>query len=116
MATSKKINTFKVTTLQRLDETLEKQEFLSSVGRIKSEILMLLHQINEKFENHGLKEIGKESTTFELEVLNSIRTRNGKKINGGKRFSFPYKIANELNLRDRSLLTVKVIAVKDVSK
>lgn len=115
VSTSKKINTFKVTSLQRLEHTLEKQEFLSNVGRIKSEVLMLLHQINEKLEDFGVHNIEKESTTFNIEVLNQPRKRKGRIVKGGKRFSFPKAVSNELNLGEKSLLTVKVISVKDIS-
>lgn len=114
VSTSKKINTFKQTSLLKLDETLEKEEFVSEVGFIKKELLKLLHQINEKLENRGIHKIEKESTLFDIEVLNQPRKRNGKVIMGGKRFSFPRSISNELNLKDKSLVTVKVVSVKNV--
>ena len=112
--TGKSINTFKLTALQKLDETLEKNEFVSEVGRLKREVMILLHQINTKLEYYGVKEIENKSTIFDIEVLNQARNRNGKKILGGKRFHFPRQISNELNLGKKSLLTVKIISVKDL--
>ena len=111
----KSINSFKLTTLIKLDETLEKNEFVSEVGRLKRELKLLLHSINTKLEYHGVKEIENESTIFDIEVLNSPRkTKNGNIKLGGKRFSFPREISNELNLGKKSLLTMKVISVKDL--
>ena len=114
ISTSKNINTFKITSLQRLKYTLEKQEFLSSVGRIKNELLVLLHQINEKLEGFGVHDTEKESTTFNIEVLNQPRKRKSGIVKGGKRFSFPKAISNELNLGEKSRLTIKVIKVEKI--
>lgn len=111
---SKKINSFKATTLLKLNETLEKQEFVSDVGRLKTELIMLLHRINEQLEEYNIHDTEKESTLFNITVENQQRYRNGKIIKGGKRFSFPKIISNELNLGNKSLLTVKVVDVKDL--
>jgi len=114
-STCKKICSFRITTLQKLKETLEEREFLSEVGRLKRELLQTLHQINEQFEEYGVRESEQTSTIFNIEVANQNRFRNGHKIKGGKRFSFPREISNELNLGDRSIIKMKVIEVKDIS-
>ncbi len=112
--TAKRINTFKATALQRLKETLEKQIFISDVRRLKSELLILLYQINIQLEEYGDHKTEQKSTIFDIEVLNQNRFRNGHKIKGGKRFTFPRAISNELNLSEKSLLTIKVISVKKI--
>ena len=114
--TGKSINTFKMTTLQKLNETLEKDEFVSEVGRLKRELKMLVHQINTKLEYYGVKEIESESTLFDIEVLGSRKNKNGKSIPNGKRFSFPKEISNELNLGKKSLITMRVVSVKDIAE
>ncbi len=115
-STSRYICSFRVTTLKKLEETLEKKEFISDVGRLNEELLMIRHLINERLEEYGSHKTEKESTTFKLDVKNTLRYRNGHEIKGGKRFSFPREISNELNLGKRSILTVKIISVKDLSE
>ena len=112
ISTSKKINTFKATALQRLKETLEKQIFLSDVRRLKSELLMLLHQINEQLEEYGEHKTEKKSTTFNIEVLNENRFRNGNIIKGGKRFTFPRSEEHTSELQSHSFISYAVFCLK----
>ena len=76
---------------------------------------MTLHQINKQLDKYNVSESEQTSTIFNIKIANLNRFRNGHKIKGGKRFSFPREISKELNLGDRSLVTVKVIKVKDIS-
>lgn len=112
---SKHINTFNMTALQKLDETFEKNEFVSEVGGLKKELLKLLGNINMKLEGYDVYDFEKQSTVFKINVVNAKRSSrvNDGKINGGKRFTFPYRVSQEMNLPLKSELTVKVIDAKE---
>lgn len=105
---SQKISSFRVDTLIKLDETLEKEEFNAHMVDLKREIDLLSTRINQKLEAKGFKQVSEKIDQFEVKV-NYSSTKNFY------RMGFPIKIARQLNLSETKteFLKIKIIEKKE---
>lgn len=104
---TRKLESFKMDTLIKLDETLEKEEFIAHMTGLKRYLELLNGQIDEKLEDRGFKPVKKEIDTFEIKV-------NYSKTKSFYRSGVPVKVARQLNLSEdqTEFLKVKVIERK----
>ncbi len=101
---SARISSFRVDTLIKIDETLEKEEFISSSLDLKRQLELLLNRINEKLIDKGHKPVKEKIESFEIVVS----------LAGGKkhfRYTLPMKIAKKLGLSKdkKEFLKLKII-------
>lgn len=100
---SRRIVSFKVDTLLKLEETLESEDFVSHMTGLKKELDLLLNRVNQKLEDKGYKEIKDPSKipSFEVSVKKSIAKKN-------YRFTFPSSIAKKLDLSETEANFIKL--------
>lgn len=102
-----RIASFRVTTLLKLEATLEKNLFVAKVKRLKNEIEVLRNLIDEKLNERGFRKI-KKNYQFEIKLRNG---RSSDKYE--RRFTFPTYATKEMNLPNSDiLLKLKVIRVE----
>jgi len=108
MRLSKRITSFKVSSLLKLEATLEKTLFISVMSALKKEIEVLRNRINEKLTEKGFREVKKE---IEFEV--TLKKVEGRRFE--KRFTFPTSITKELNLpfSKNVIIKMKITGVKE---
>jgi len=98
---NKQIRNFKIDTLQKLETTLEEQDFIQNAEFLKTELELLLINLNDKIRSKGYYKITKKLPDFEIDLLHA-------KEREGRRFSFPMKQVKLLNLNPDSNYKLKI--------
>jgi len=108
MRLSKRITSFKVSSLLKLEATLEKTLFINVMSGLKKELEVLRNRINEKLAEKGFREVKKE-IEFEVTLKQVERSKFEK------RFTIPTSITKELNLpfSRNVIVKMKITGVKD---
>lgn len=103
-AMSKKLRSFRVDTLLRLEETMEADDFKSTMTDLNKEIDLLYNRINEKLEDKGFEPVSPSVEEFEVKVAFT-------KARKYYRMGFPMKAAKKLNLsKDKTeYLKIKIV-------
>lgn len=105
---SARICSFKVDTLLKLEETMEKEEFISSMVDLKKQLELLNGRIEEKLKDKGYKPIKKEVDPFEV-VFNFSEKKHHF------RYTFPMKIIKALGLTDKKKIfaKLKIVGIRE---
>jgi len=98
---------FRVDTLIKLEATIEKTLFISSMIDLKRELDTLRNRVNEKLRDKGYSEVKNNIDTFEV-ALSPMTNRDML------RFTFPANVRKELNLpMDKpTAIELKVVGIK----
>ena len=104
---SQKLASFKVDTLLKLEATLEKELFVSSLVALRRELDTLKGRIDEKLKDRGFEPVKRNVDIIEINI-------NPMKDKDTLRFTFPSKVAKDLNLsnNEQASVELKVIGVK----
>lgn len=104
---SAKLQSFRVDTLLKLEGSVEKMVFISTMLDLKKEIDCLRNRINEKLKEKGYEKVDENLDTFE--VMISPQPKRDM-----SRFTFPAGIKKALNLPsdEKSFIELKVVGVK----
>ena len=108
---SQKTASFKVDTLIKLDTTLEKEEFESSMIGLRKEMDLVANLINEKLIDKGMKPIKQYVDEFEVRI-------KFQKHRAHFRTNIPMSICKKLNLSENKpeFLKFKIVGRRDVTE
>lgn len=104
---SQKLASFKIDTLLKLEATLEKELFVSSLVGLKRELDTLRNRVNEKLKDRGYAQVSEKVDTIEISV-NPVKNKDML------RFTFPSKVARDLNISndEQAFIELKVVGMK----
>lgn len=103
---SKKINSFKLSRIHPLSETMDQMVFESSAKQLQKELRLLSECLDRIFKNKGWKCVIEKNKVFELQ----IHQQKEKKTCRG---SIPIKMLRDLNIKPGDFIQAKVLGVKN---
>jgi hypothetical protein len=98
---SARISSFKVDTLLKLEETLEKDNFIAHLADLRKELKLLDNSILSKLKDKGYRPVKEKIDLFEVALRFNEKKRHF-------RFTMPMKIIKQLRMEDRDKIFAKL--------